>query len=95
MRPLFVQQSSNEIEPDLVATEIGSGGIDTTSTSRLNTPVIHMFAPPSIRDGLSIASMGMAARVTLAYDCSSPLRLNTLGSPTTLVTLSIVSSFGT
>ena len=95
MSPRLVQQSSNEIEPDLVATEIGSGGIVSTSTSRLITPVIHMLAPPSIRDGLSIASMGMAARVTLAYDSSSPLRPNTLGSPTTLVTLSIVASCGT
>jgi hypothetical protein len=72
IKPFFVQQSSNENEPDVVATEIGRGGIFSTSTNRLRIPVIQMFAPPSMREGLSIASIGNAERITFTYEPSSP-----------------------
>ena len=46
------QQSSIDISPVFVATEIGSGAMATTSTRRSKTPVKQMLAPPSISDGL-------------------------------------------
>ena len=48
---LFVQQSSSEKEPDVVAADIGRGGIVSTSTNRLRMPVMQMLAPPSMREG--------------------------------------------
>ena len=85
IRPFLVQQSSSDCAPDLVATDIGRGGIFSTSTKRSKIPVIHMLAPPSINDGLSSA----VVLKTLTHDPSSPRRPQTRGRPTTLVTLVI------
>ncbi len=51
--PCFVQQSSIEVLLSFMATVIGSGGISTTPTKMLRSPVRHMLAPPSIsKDGV-------------------------------------------
>jgi hypothetical protein len=52
--PCFVQQSLIEVSLSFMATVIGSGGISTTPTKMLRSPVTHMLAPPSIsEDGVS------------------------------------------
>jgi hypothetical protein len=52
--PRFLQQSLMEDSLSLMATVMGSGGISTTPTKMLISPVTHIFAPPSMReDGLS------------------------------------------
>lgn len=88
IRPRLVQQSSIDIDPDVVATEIGMGGIETMLIRRPRIPVMHILAPPSIKEGLLDASIEIAVRVTLAKDASSPVNPHTRGSPTTRVTLS-------
>ena len=88
IRPRLVQQSLMDIDPDVVATDIGMGGMETTSTRRPSMPVMHILVPPSMRKGLSDASVKMAARITLANEASLPVRPHTQGRPTTRVTLS-------
>jgi hypothetical protein len=88
IRPRLVQQSSMDIDADVVATEIGMGGVETTSTRSPRIPVMQILAPPSMREGLSDASIEMAACITLAKDASSPVSPHIRGSPTTRVTLS-------
>ncbi len=84
-----MQQLLMDIDPNVVAMEIGIGGIETTSTRRPSMPVMQILVPPSMREGLSDASVKMAARKTLANEASLPVRLHTQGRPTTRVTLPI------
>lgn len=70
-----MQHASTENSWVVVATEIGSGGMVTTSTRRPRIPVTHMLAPPFIIDR--------------AYATESPFRPKTRGRQTTRVTLSI------
>jgi hypothetical protein len=89
MSPSFVQQSSKENESEVVATDIGNGGIDTTSTRRPSKPVMHIFVPQSMSDGLSNMSQPTTALMTRKNKTSSPLRPYSHGSPTTCVALSM------
>ncbi len=77
-----------DIGPDVVAMEIGIGGMETTSTRRPSMPVMQILAPPYMREGLSDASIDMAACITQAKEASLPIRPHTHGRPTTRVTLS-------
>ena len=81
MSPFLVQQSSRDREADVVATEIGKGGIVSTSIRRSKIPVIQMLAPPSISDEGSSPD----ACITLTYEPSSPRNPYTRGKPTTRV----------
>ena len=85
MIPFLVQQSSIDISPDFVATEIGRGAIVTTSTRSSKIPVKQMLAPPSISDGLSHASEDVVARETETRTTKSVSndRPHTRGNPTT------------
>ena len=76
-----MQQSSIAFSMPLMATNIGEGSISTTLMSRLRSPVRQIFAPPSISK--------QEVRLTCTNDEPSLLRPNTLGAPTTLVTLSM------
>jgi hypothetical protein len=67
--------------------EIGMGGIETTSTRRPRRPVMQILAPPSMREGLSEASVDMVACITQAKEASLPVRPHIHGRPTTRVTL--------
>ncbi len=88
IRPRLVQQLSMDIDPDVVATEIGMGGMETMSTRSPRIPVMQILAPPSMREGLSDASVEMAVCITLVKEASLPVSLHTQGGPTTRVTLS-------
>ncbi len=83
----MVQQSSRERAPEVVATKMGRGGMETTSTSRERMPVRQILTPPSMSCGLSMALDAMAARMIFTADFSTPWRPKTWGSPTTRETL--------
>ncbi len=75
-----------DIDPDVVATDIGMGGMETTSMRKPSMPVMQILVSPSMTEGLSNASVKMAACITLANKASLPVRPHTRGRPTTRVT---------
>ncbi len=76
-----------ESTPDVVATKMGRGGMETTSTSRERMPARQILAPPSMSCGLLMALDAMAAQMIFTMDLSSLWRPKTRGSPITWVTL--------
>ncbi len=72
-----------DIDPEVVATEIGMGGMETTSTRRPSIHMIQILVPPSMRDGSSDASVVMAAHMTQAKEALLPVRPHTRGRPMT------------
>ncbi len=86
-KPCFVQQLSGEAWLGLVATEMGRGGILTTSTSSL--PMMHMLAPLSTMQGWADAlkaSTMNPTRLTCACMVLLPWRPKVHGKPTTCCT---------
>ncbi len=63
---------SRERAPEVVANEMGRGGMEITSTSKERIPMRQMLAPLSMSCGLSMMLDALAVQLIFTVDFSSP-----------------------